>query len=176
MSFPEEPLNRPPSEGGGYYPAAVHQKLNGEQYQIVRKLGYGSRSSTWLVERARDNEYFAVKIMTVAASEQAKTTELPIFKSVASIRDNILPVFYGSFWEQSGAGSHLCIAMNPLSTSVHSLQLDAEYQRLPVHAVQRIVFTVVGALRALHDIDIMHGGKSPIFTGTIDVAKATFSD
>jgi len=35
-SFPEEPLHLSPSEGGGYYPATIHQKLNNDKYEIVR--------------------------------------------------------------------------------------------------------------------------------------------
>ncbi|KAF8972224.1 kinase-like domain-containing protein [Flammula alnicola] len=159
MSFPEEPLDLSPAKGGGYYPAAIHQKLNGDKYEIVRKLGYGPRSSTWLVLLSYDPKYYvAVKIFTIAASEQAKDVELPILKSLRSIdRDRSLPVFHGSFWEESRDGSHLCVVMNPLSTSVQALQRDAENQRLPVHVVQQIVHTAADALEGLHGATIMHG-------------------
>ncbi|KAF8972219.1 kinase-like domain-containing protein [Flammula alnicola] len=159
MSFPEEPLDLPPAEGGGYYPAAIHQKLNGDNYEVVRKLGYGPRSSTWLVLRSHGTKYYvAVKIFTIAASEQAKRVELPILKSLNSIdRDLPLPVFEGIFWEESRDGSHLCVVMSPLSTSVQALQRDAENERLPVHAVQQVVHTAAEALEGLHGATIMHG-------------------
>ena len=158
--FPEEPLDLSPSDGGGHYPAAIHQKLNRDKYEIIRKLGYGPRSSTWLVLRAHDPGHFAVKIFTVAASERAKTVELPIIKEVNKISRSgslDLPTFHGSFWEESNAGSHLCYVMNPLSTSVKDLQRDTENQRLPVHVVQRIVWSVSNSLKGLHDAKIMHG-------------------
>lgn len=159
MSFPEEPLDLSPSEGGGYYPAAIHQTLNGDKYQIVRKLGYGPRSSTWLVFRTRDPAYYAVKIFTVAASERAKSVELPIVKAVDKLDASLdLPIFQGSFWQDSGAGAHLCFVLNPLSMSIEALQRNADGQRLPVHAVQRIVRTVAEGLRGLHAAQIMHGG------------------
>ncbi|KAF8902233.1 kinase-like domain-containing protein [Gymnopilus junonius] len=158
MSFPEEPFDLPLSEGGGYYPAIIGQKLNGDKFEIVRKLGYGPRSSTWLVFRPRDPVYFAVKIFTIAASDRAKTVELPIVKAVDKLDSNLgLPIFQGSFWEDSGAGSHLCFVLNPLSTSVQALQLGANHHRFPVHVVQRIVGTVARALKGLHDAGIMHG-------------------
>jgi hypothetical protein len=159
-SFPEEPLNLSPSEGGGHYPAAIPQKLNGDKYEIIRKLGYGPRSSTWLVLRVHDPGYFAVKIFTVAASERAKTVELPIIKEVSKVSRSgflMLPTFHGSFWEESSAGSHLCFVMNPLSTSVKDLQRDADNQRLPIHVVQRIVWSASSSLNGLHDAKIMHG-------------------
>ncbi|CAA7267219.1 unnamed protein product [Cyclocybe aegerita] len=158
MSYPEEPLDLPPTEGGGYYPANIRQKLNGDKYEIVRKLGYGPRSSTWLVWDSRDADYFAVKIFTITASEQAKTVELPILRVLDSVDASLrLPAFHGSFWEKSGDGDHLCVVTNPLSTSIHVLQEQAEHQRLPVHVVQRIVRTVADALEGLHGAGIMHG-------------------
>ena len=167
-NFPEERLSRTPSKGGGHYPAAIHQKLNGDEYEIIRKLGYGPRSSTWLVLRAHDSNpgHFAVKIFTVAASERVENVELPIIKEVDKISRSgslELPTFHGSFWEESRVGSHLCYVMNPLSTSVKDLQRDAEDQRLPVHVVQRIVWSVSNSLNGLHDAKIMHGRKFDIF-------------
>ena len=156
--FPEEPLDLSPAEGGGYYAAEIHQKLQGGKYEIVRKLGYGPRSSTWLTLRAHDHKYSAVKIFTVAASERARSVQLPIVKVVPKLGAFIFKAFHGSFWEESSAGSHLCFVANPLSTSVRDMQRDAENHRLPVHAVQQIVSTVADSLLNLHRVKIMHGG------------------
>lgn len=46
--FPEEPLNLTSSEGFGYFPSYPGQKLNEGRYEIIRKVGYGPRSSAWL--------------------------------------------------------------------------------------------------------------------------------
>ena len=47
--FPEESLNLSSTEGFGYFPGYPGQKLNKGQYEITWKVGFGSRSSTWLV-------------------------------------------------------------------------------------------------------------------------------
>lgn len=160
MSFPEERLDLSITEGGGYYPATIRQPLKGDNYEIVRKLGYGPRSSTWLVLDVRENEYFAIKIFTVAASEQAKSQELPMLKAAGKIDPSLaLPFSHGSFWEKSDQGDHLCIVLNPLSTSAQDLLQESKNQRLPVHVVQRIIRTVADALEGLHATNIMHGGK-----------------
>ena len=155
--FPEEGLNLP----RGYYPIQPEQKLGSKpEYKIIRKLGYGPRSNTWLVLRAHDPGHFAVKIFTVAASERAKSVELPIMKEVDKVsRTNSLELqtFQDFFWEESSAGSHLCVVMSPLTTSVKDLQRDAKNRRLPVHVVQRIVWSVSNSLNGLHDAKIMHG-------------------
>ena len=156
--FPEEPLNLSPSEGGGYYPAVIHQKLNGDKYKVIRKLGYGPRSSTWLVLTSDNLAYFVVKIFTVTASDHAKTVEIPILKTVNNLNPSLLlPRFHESFWVKSGAGSHICFVMNPVSTSFRDLQRDAENQRFPVHAVRQIVWGVARSLKGLHAVKIMHG-------------------
>ena len=50
---PEEPLNLPASEGFGYYPTYPGLKLKEGRYEVIRKLGYGPRSSVWLVEDSK---------------------------------------------------------------------------------------------------------------------------
>ena len=47
--FPEEPLSALASEGFGYFPAYPGLKLDQNRYEVIRKLGYGPRSSVWLV-------------------------------------------------------------------------------------------------------------------------------
>ena len=102
MSFLEEPLDLPSAEGGGYYPALIGQKLNGDQCEVVRKLGYGPRSSVWLVLCSRLSVHFAVKIYTVAASDRANRVELPVLRSLKKIVSAMrLPPFQGSFWQKS---------------------------------------------------------------------------
>ena len=156
--FPEEPLNLSPSVGGGYYPAVIHQKLNGDKYKVIRKLGYGPRSSSWLVLCVHDPKYYVVKIFTLTASDHAKTVETPILKAVNNLSLSLLlPRLHESFWEKGSAGSHLCFVMNPLSTSIQDLQQHADNQRFPVHVVQRIVWCVANSLNDLHITKIMHG-------------------
>lgn len=168
MSFPEEPLDLPPTEGGGYYPATISEQLNKRKYHIVRKLGYGPQSSTWLAFEKlwRGRKYFAIKIFTIAAS---KRVQIPILNNITDLDPTLrLPYFHESFWERSDDGWYLCVVMKPMSTSVRVLQLDAENQRLPVHAVRRIVSIVSDALEGLHDAGIMHGGNYLSFS--VDVA------
>ncbi|KAF8812799.1 kinase-like protein [Phlegmacium glaucopus] len=150
-SFPEEPLNLSPSEGGGYYPAVIHQKLNGDKYEIVRKLGYGPRSSTWLALRVDNPRYVAVKIFTVAASEHAKTG---YSNPQCSEQNRSCPGSSEMSWRFLG-GKQRWIASLRRDEPIE--QLRAKNQRLPVHAVQRIVYTVSCSLKGLHGANIMHG-------------------
>ncbi|KAF9471413.1 kinase-like protein [Pholiota conissans] len=153
--FPEECFDTSPSDGGGFYPALIHQKLDNEKYEIIRKLGYGRRSSTWLVVDASRGDLLAVKTFTVGASERAKNIELRISKAVARV-DDAQRVLRG-FWQESKAGTHLCFVMPALGTSVERLANEAEYHRLPIHTVQRIIYVITRVLKTLHASGIMHG-------------------
>ncbi|KIM35626.1 hypothetical protein M413DRAFT_430574 [Hebeloma cylindrosporum] len=169
MSFPEEASRR---EGPGHFPAKIHQKLFNDKYEIIRKLGYGPRSSTWLVWRKSDDRYFAVKIYTIAASTRAEEVEIPILQSVGKFRWR--PPYLSlkdSFWERAYNGSHFCIITSFLSTTVEDLRLEEETHKLPVDVVQRVVYCVCKALKELHGANIMHGavnaGNVYFSTGTM---------
>ena len=53
-AFPEEHLSLSGKEGAGFFPATPGLLLNDGRYKIVRKLGRGQFSSTWLVS---DSQY-----------------------------------------------------------------------------------------------------------------------
>ena len=73
--FPEEPLNAPAPEGFGYFPAFPGLKLDQNRYEVVRKLGFGPRSSVWL---ASDVEY-----VHILACQFEPTKRLPMSGTVA---------------------------------------------------------------------------------------------
>jgi hypothetical protein len=50
--WPEEPLDLPVDQKGGFYPAVLGTKLH-SSYTIVQKLGWGQHSNVWLVKDER---------------------------------------------------------------------------------------------------------------------------
>src|ERR1700722_1555281 len=44
----EEPHMLAPELGYGYYPLTLRERMAGDKYEIVRKLGWGQNSSVWL--------------------------------------------------------------------------------------------------------------------------------
>jgi hypothetical protein len=47
--FPEEPLTRSAEDGFGFFPASPGLQVKDGRYEVLRKLGRGQHSSTWLV-------------------------------------------------------------------------------------------------------------------------------
>lgn len=64
-SFPEERLDSP----AGHLATQPGEKLNNGRWTIIRKLGRGPRSSTWLRVDTKDpNNISALKIFTITAT------------------------------------------------------------------------------------------------------------
>ncbi|KAF6757906.1 hypothetical protein DFP72DRAFT_761149, partial [Ephemerocybe angulata] len=161
--FPEEPLNLSAADGFGYFPAEINQTLNGGDYTILRKLGWGPRSSTWLAKEADGDRtlHFAVQAFTVATSKEVEARVLPIFQTKLSAGNWILfPYFYESFWEKSVHGEHLCLALGAYGLPFSDVLRDAANggrAGLSVHVVQYTSSCLLQTLTRLHDIKVMHG-------------------
>ena len=164
-TFPEEQLDSP----SGYFPAQPGQSLKDGQWTIIRKLGWGPRSSTWL---ALDNSksyasYKAIKIFTVTATEDSTGNNeryilhLDAVKNITSSGSGI-PKLLSYFYEHDTKGKrHLCLTLNPLSTSIEDLRLTNIYhgENLPVHVVQGVAGRISDQLGKLYELQIIHGGE-----------------
>ncbi|KAF6743684.1 kinase-like domain-containing protein [Ephemerocybe angulata] len=164
-SFPEEPLNLSAADGSGYFPADINQTLHDGKYTVVRKLGWGPRSSTWLVKGEGDEDetepYSAAQIFTVSASKGAETSLLPILQNVLDPVDVSFAGIEDSFWEESVHGKHMCFVNPEYGLPLSGVLKEAMSNRhagLPVHSVQFTVVTVLEALEELHQEKVMHSG------------------
>ncbi|KAF6758437.1 CMGC/SRPK protein kinase, partial [Ephemerocybe angulata] len=164
-SFPEEPLSLSAADGFGYFPADINQTLSGGKYTIVRKLGWGPRSSTWLVQEEDDDWilYRAVQIFTAASSKEVESRLLPILgRDIRYADPSTVPNFEANFRETSVHGEHLCLVMIPYGLPFSDVLQDAKSRRagLPVHAVQFTTSEIVEVLAGpgLHDEKVMHAG------------------
>ncbi|KAF6757895.1 kinase-like domain-containing protein [Ephemerocybe angulata] len=175
VSFPEEPLNLSAADGYGYFPAEINQRLNGGEYTVVRKLGWGPRSSTWLVQDQYadgDSQYCAVQVFTVAQSKEVESKLLPIVQNELSRTDEWIhfPNYFDDFWVKSVHGDHLCFVIEvyglPFS---HVVQAAANSGRAgpPVHVVQYASSVILEKLAVLHAEKVMHASvelKSIVFS------------
>jgi len=167
-AFPEEPLFLSGKEGSGFFPARPGLLLNDSRYKILRKLGRGQFSSTWLASDYRADEsrrYCAIKVLTVHATKghrDGQLLELEIMQAVAAFKDVLgLPILRDHFEMDGPHGQHLCIVMPVLSTDISSFRRSAPTKRLEVPIVKIIIAQVVAALRKLHTAHIIHTDLKP---------------
>ncbi|KAF8903360.1 kinase-like domain-containing protein [Gymnopilus junonius] len=160
--FPEEQLDSP----AGYFAAKPGQTPDKKRWTIVRKLGWGPRSSTWLAfdnGQERHGQYGAIKILTVAATEDGTgANELDIFLGpMQNVRRGV-PELLGHFYERNPfrRQRHLCFVFGVLGPSVEDLRLSKDFpgQCLPLHVVQKVIGDVSERLVSVgHHNKVVHG-------------------
>ena len=160
LEFPEEQLD----SSVGYFAAELGQTLQNNRWSIIRKLGWGPRSSTWLAVDSKDSDNItAVKIFTVAATDSYASNELHMLRGPLSRPTLPFPSIRGHFYEQSLKGNHLCLVLNVLGPSVESFRRSSNGGYLPLHVVKKIVADIVEALCELQGNKVIHGGELFIF-------------
>ena len=159
--FPEEQLDSPL----GYFSAQPGQTLKDGTWTITRKLGWGPRSSTWLVIDKND-QHRALKILTAAATAnpKAKNERYFVLKAMKAT-DSGVPELLDTFEEKNEQGRrHFCLLFRLLGPSVEDLRQGNAYhgQNLPVHIVQKVIGDISESLAHLARQNIIHGGKSKL--------------
>ncbi|KZT01577.1 kinase-like protein [Laetiporus sulphureus 93-53] len=155
--------NPAPTFDPDYFPARPNAPLNAGRYKILRKLGEGASSSSWIVHNEhgeRGYRYLAAKILTVDATKRHSTghmRELEFLKEIEARNDtDYLPMLRDHFFEHGPRGEHLCLVMDLYSTSVSALRRSAPNKALPPYMVRNIVMMLVEALVQLHAMRIVH--------------------
>lgn len=154
--FPEEQLD----SSLGYFSAQPGQTLKDGTWTIARKLGWGPRSSTWLVI-SEDDQHRALKILTATATADptAKNERHFIHKAMEAITSGV-PELLDTFEEKDERGrSHFCLLFRLLGSSVEDLRRGNMYhgQNLPVHIVQKVIGDIAECLDELATQNIIHG-------------------
>ena len=156
--FPEEQLDSPL----GYFPAQPGQTLKDGTWTITRKLGWGPRSSTWLIIDKNDL-HRALKILTATATADpnAKNERHFVLEAMKTVPGGV-PELLEMFEEKDKLGrKHLCLLFRLLGPSVEDLRQGNVYdgQNLPVHIVQKVIGDISNRLANIATQNIIHGGK-----------------
>jgi len=176
VPFPEEPLLAPAIAGFGFYPAKPGESLSQGRYTILRKLGFGRYSSTWLVSDSQPGEdgskYQAAKILTVEATKRhqdGSSLEVEILKAIAEDGDTYnLPILNNTFEHSGPHGHHLCLVTDVLSSDVGSFRRTAPKKALPVYMTKIIIAQVAEALKDLHRLNIIHTDVNPATSSSLE--------
>ncbi|KAF8992438.1 kinase-like domain-containing protein, partial [Cyathus striatus] len=154
------------TSSAGYYPGKPGKILDKGNWKIVRKLGWGSRSSTWLAKDLHNPDNIeAIKIFTVEATNNSSDApnECTILQHLSKLRViSGVPVLRGHFYEESTKGRHLCLILHVLGGSVdefRSQNTNGAY--LPLHVTKKIISDVVEVLTELHEHNVVHGAVTP---------------
>ncbi|KAJ2989274.1 hypothetical protein NUW54_g8838 [Trametes sanguinea] len=142
----------------------------GEHYSVVQKLGWGVYSTVWLAkdQRYEHPSYCALKVLTKVATEaqnklhevdylrkmQVTSPQHPGYAHVVHLKDQ--------YYQESLAGRHLCLAMEPLLEDLRLFSLRWKNRLLPLPAVRHLARQIVLGLLYLHDeCNIIHTDIKP---------------
>ncbi|KZV68112.1 kinase-like protein, partial [Peniophora sp. CONT] len=162
----EEPLVR--YVPGGYCAVSIGDRIGVRaRYRVLRKLGWGGRSTVWLVECKISGSLFALKILTGSATIQTGERDLELFHRIrdAKIDDpggQHLLQLHDHFLVESPNGRHLCLVLDLVAPNVASFSIHWAGRRLPEEFSRIVVRQCALATAALHRCGVVHTDIKPI--------------
>ncbi|KAF8056924.1 kinase-like domain-containing protein [Lyophyllum atratum] len=157
--FPEEPLDLSMEQGFGYFAGYPGLLLKEGRYKIIRKLGFGPRSSVWLASdlQSVSGLFVALKLLTTHATAE-KSQELSALQAISRLGPwDGLSILRDHFTEQSHHGEHQCFALDALGVDLDTFRQTSPTRSLKVHTVKKVIACAVEALIDLEALDIIHG-------------------
>ncbi|KAJ3517479.1 hypothetical protein NLJ89_g477 [Agrocybe chaxingu] len=154
--FPEEQLDSPV----GYFAGRLGMTLQDGKWRIIRKLGWGPRSSTWLVTDTADSTIVrAIKIFTTQESQgSVAAKEVEVLKELRATSPLHISWLHDHFHERSAKGDHLCLVFHPYGKTIESLcQTNTEGHYLMLHIAKQVAGEALAALAELHENSVIHG-------------------
>ncbi|KXN84886.1 Serine/threonine-protein kinase SRPK [Leucoagaricus sp. SymC.cos] len=156
LIFTEEPVGMPASEGYGWPQFEFGEVFGPDQrYVIVRKLGWGMFSSTWMARDQKRHKYVAVKALTGYATELVDgqyTWEPTILQRISRPSNpHCIKLISAPFIVpgKGSAGNHMCLVTPLLGGDVRSLRAQQD-KPFPLSLSKRILLHVLRGLDHLH--------------------------
>ncbi|KAF8573007.1 kinase-like protein [Ramaria rubella] len=162
LTFVEEPLGIPAQEGYGWPQLEFNQTVGPEnRYVILRKLGWGMSSSTWLARDQMGKSYVALKVLngyTTDLVSRGRVWKLEALKRISSPPSDshylrLLSSF--SFLGKGSAGRHLCYVTPVLGGDVKSLH-NEHNQVFPFPLAKRILLHLLRGIAHAHSRGVVH--------------------
>ncbi|KKZ62330.1 hypothetical protein EMCG_00404 [[Emmonsia] crescens] len=138
-----------------FYPAKPGEIL-ANHYQLLVKIGWGTRSTVWLArDMTRHSERLVtLKLINNRSSDDARherDTEKHIARQNASHRGRgIIRTCLESFEVTGPEGNHLCLAYEPMREPLWILQKRFVNQRLPLPIAKAYLLILLAGLDYLH--------------------------
>ncbi|KAF8885738.1 kinase-like domain-containing protein [Infundibulicybe gibba] len=162
LSFTEEPLGVPAEEGYGWPQLEFNETIGpGNRYMILRKLGWGMSSSSWLARDHQENSHVAIKILNGYMTDLEKrglvwerraldqlSSPSPSAHCLKLLSNFTIP-------GKGSAGEHLCLVTQLLGGDVNSLH-DKHSTVFPFPLAKRILLHLLRGIAHAHSRDVVH--------------------
>ncbi|KAH8648317.1 kinase-like domain-containing protein [Tricladium varicosporioides] len=141
---------------GGLHPIQIGDSLQGGQFKIVNKLGYGAYSTVWLAMDSSQNRLVALKVLRGDVSLVG--TEAKLAGILAAHQDrHLLALPEQSFKVEGPNGIHDVVVLPIAGPTLSQYMEGLEEHRLPVNIRNRAIQEIVRGLACLHQAGFGHG-------------------
>ncbi|KAK7031332.1 kinase-like protein [Favolaschia claudopus] len=146
---------------GGLHPVHLGDKLHGNRYEVVRKLGCGASGTVWLAQDHVSGGFAALKIMHANANLRELEIMRHLKKSECADIEEYVVRLLDEFEHTGPNGVHQCIVTEVLGPSLAGIEDNLENsfpdEVLSPEVVQSISLQIARGLRRLHDAGVVHG-------------------
>lgn len=157
---------------GSYHPVDIGDLLCDGRYKVLRKLGYGPRSTVWLVRDITVNTHRAVKILRAKDSAEDELGELTMYNHLEKtlsfeVFDRHFTKIIDTFEAKGPNGTHKCLVHEPMGADANLLlefrgyipgQKTYSDRRFSVRAAKQIMRDTPEAFQVLHGNGIAYNG------------------
>ncbi|XP_071349250.1 SRSF protein kinase 3-like isoform X2 [Trachinotus anak] len=154
-SFEEQQENPADYGLGGYYSVEIGE-IFVDQYQVVRKLGWGHFSTVWLCWDMVKRRFVALKV--VKSAQTFTETAMDEIKLLKCVRDSdskdpkreTIVHLIDDFRISGANGDHVCMVLEVLGHQLLRWIIKSNYTGLPLPCVKSILRQVLQGLDYLH--------------------------
>jgi serine/threonine protein kinase len=162
-----EPLHLSVDDGYGFARLNYGDSIGQDRFSVIRRLGWGMYSSTWLAKDHQNAKHVAIKVLTGFATRLAHeglTPELDVLRKLSSSPRGAEPKeghclsLHSSFLHPgpSDTGPHLCLVTDVFGGDVEHLKRTYARNGFPLNLAKRILLHTLKGLTTMHRQGIVH--------------------
>jgi hypothetical protein len=153
---------------GGFHPVHLGDRLKGDQYRILNKIGHGSFCTVWLAEDTTTETCVAVSVQRADDSQGNEGTHnIKILRHLSKGDPDhpghsqvLVPL---DIFELSGPNGHHFCVVTPVQGQSLSMVIKRKLgilsEVLPLSKAKRAALDTIKAFAFIHKQHIVHGGR-----------------
>ncbi|KAL5482908.1 hypothetical protein ACEPAI_9503 [Sanghuangporus weigelae] len=169
-NFFEEPHGFTAEQGFGYLEIEFGERLGPEgHYEVLRKLGWSIRSTTWLAKDTLTGRFVAIKVLNQCTTQREMTglsSERDVLRKISSCGEGFREMHCLSLLDDftqpvkdDRDEEHICLVIDPLGLFSIPARAPGDIDILLL--VKKLLVNTLKGIHHLHSLRIVHTGIHP---------------